>query len=71
MFTINYLICPVVKCNELIYFHILSQVLFSFFKLILFFFFFATENSEGKYLSPFHDIPLVAETEEVSFSLDV
>lgn len=28
--------------------------------------FFFIETSEGKYLSPFHDIPLIAGTEEVS-----
>lgn len=32
---------------------------------LFFFFTFAIETSEGKYVSPFHDIPLIAETEQV------
>lgn len=44
------------------------DVLNSFFSLsfLSFFFTFAIETSEGKYVSPFHDIPLIAETEQVT-----
>lgn len=31
-----------------------------------FLFCFVLETSEGKYVSPFHDIPLIAETEQVT-----
>lgn len=53
-------------------FRILNQfMLILIMYLFMYSFIFATENSEGKYLSPFHDIPLVAVAEEVSVTVDV